>query len=167
MVQFSGTGIGQSVAVPKMKRNLLLIFFFILMLVPLAQAQWTQKELMLVTDHTFSDSAFQPRKPEYLFRHSSFLVKYNPVSLLFGGLLYFYQKAISPQISVDCPYEINCSNFGKKSIRRFGLVKGLALTADRLTRCTPYTMIDLRPIQFSRKNKIIDSLSAYQWHRNE
>ncbi len=130
-----------------------------------AWGQWHEKELLLIGRQSFADSAFQPRKPEFLFRNSSFIVKYNPASLFFGGLLFFYQKAISPQIFVDCPYEINCSNFGKRCIRHYGLFKGLALTADRLTRCTPYTRIDLKTIQLSKKNKIIDSLSFYQWRQ--
>lgn len=130
-------------------------------------AQWKEKELMLLQKQSFVSGEYEPRRPDFLFRHSPPLLKYNPVSLFFGGLLFFYQKAVSPQISVDCPYEINCSNFSKRSIRKYGLLKGLALTADRLTRCTPYTLIDLSPIQLSRKNKIIDSLGAYHFHAGE
>ncbi len=163
MVSVSSTGFGPGYSAPKMMRFSLLLFLLAVVLACPASAQWQESELMRISRQTFPDSAFKPRKPEYLFRKAGLLVKYNPASLFFGGLLYFYQKAISPQISVECPYEINCSNFSKRCIRHYGLFKGLALTADRLTRCTPYTRIDLNTIQLSRKNKIIDSLSYYQW----
>jgi putative component of membrane protein insertase Oxa1/YidC/SpoIIIJ protein YidD len=93
--------------------------------------------------------------------NKSFLIKYNPLSLTFGGLLFLYQKGISPQVSVNCPYEISCSNFSKQCIQQYGLIKGVALTADRLTRCTQFTLIDLKPIQFSKKNKIVDPIGQY------
>jgi putative component of membrane protein insertase Oxa1/YidC/SpoIIIJ protein YidD len=98
----------------------------------------------------------------YLFHGKrNVLVKYNPVSLFFGGLLFAYQKAISPQIAVSCPYEINCSNFSKRCIQKYGLLKGIALTADRLTRCTQYTLIDLKNVQLNKQKKIIDPVEQY------
>lgn len=131
------------------------------------QAQaWSSTELERLANETFIEKRFERRKPDYVFKNSGFLVKFNPLSLAFGGLLFTYQKAISPQISVDCPYEINCSNFSKHSLRKFGLLKGLALTADRLTRCTQYTLIDLLPSQVNKNYKIIDSLSSYSLHRH-
>lgn len=133
---------------------------------PLSAQSWSQAELELLEKESFAEKRFDRRKPDYVFKNAGFLVKYNPVSLAFGGLLYTYQKAISPQISVDCPYEINCSNFSKHALRKYGLMKGLALTADRLTRCTQYTLIDLLPSQVNKNYKIIDSLSTYSWHRH-
>ena len=120
-------------------------------------------EIALLKEQNFKEIKFDVRKPSYLFSNTNnLLVKYNPVSLTFGGLLYFYQKAISPQISVDCPYEINCSNFSKKCIQHFGLLKGVSLTADRLTRCSQFTLIDIKPIDFNNKNKIIDRIESYE-----
>ncbi|MFC2111155.1 membrane protein insertion efficiency factor YidD [Bacteroidota bacterium] len=69
------------------------------------------------------------------FKNNSFYIKYNPVSVVFTTLMFVYQKVISPQISADCMYEISCSNFGKLSIYEFGLVKGIFISSDRLTRC--------------------------------
>ncbi len=143
------------------------LIFFLLNVPGSVRAQWKETELHLLGRQSFPSSEFETRKPDFLFKNSPAVLKYNPVSLFFGGLLFFYQKTVSPQISVDCPYEINCSNFSKMSIRNYGILKGVALTADRLTRCTPYTLIDLRPIQLSRKNKIIDSLGTYHFHTSE
>ncbi len=120
-------------------------------------------EIALLKEQNFKENKFDVRKVSYLFSNTNnVLVKYNPVSLTFGGLLFFYQKAISPQISVDCPYEINCSNFSKRCIQHFGLLKGVSLTADRLTRCSQFTLIDIKPIDFNNKNKIIDRIESYE-----
>jgi putative component of membrane protein insertase Oxa1/YidC/SpoIIIJ protein YidD len=121
-------------------------------------------ELKLIQDQNFTKHEYDKRKVSYLFKENkNYLVKYNPVSLVFGGLLFLYQKGISPQISVNCPYEISCSNFSKKCIQHYGLLKGVALTADRLTRCTQFTLIDLKAIQFNKKNKIIDPIEQYSF----
>ena len=119
-------------------------------------------DLSLIKGQNFAKHEYDKRTVSYLFKDKkNILLKYNPVSLTFGGLLFLYQKGISPQISVNCPYEISCSNFGKQCIQHYGLLKGVALTADRLTRCTQFTLIDLKPIQFNKKNKIVDPIEQY------
>lgn len=122
----------------------------------------------LLKNQNFEEKQFAKRKVSFLFKEKkNVLVKYNPITLTFGSLLFFYQKVMSPQISVDCPYELSCSNFSKNCIYKYGLIKGIALTADRLTRCTQFTMIDLEPIQINNKGKIIDPIENYKlghWH---
>lgn len=95
-------------------------------------------------------------KASYLFAGKKKIVKYNPVSLLFGGLLFTYQAVISSQISADCPYEVSCSAFSKQSIQEFGLIKGLALSADRLTRCTKLSAKDIHPLRINKNGSLID-----------
>lgn len=130
-------------------------------------AQNLLDDLSLIKEQHFTKPEYDKRRVSYLFKgKKNILVKYNPVSLVFGGLLFLYQKGISPQISVNCPYEINCSNFSKQCIQHYGIVKGIALTADRLTRCTQFTLIDLKPIQFNRRNKIIDPIEQYAHKRH-
>lgn len=139
-------------------------FFLLLGFIFMASSGMAQKlsDANLIKQQNFTQKKYDKRKVTYLFKQNrNVFVKYNPVSLTFGGLLYFYQKAISPQISVDCPYEINCSNFGKQCIQHYGLLKGVALTADRLTRCTQFTLIDLHPIDFNKNSKIIDPIERY------
>lgn len=103
------------------------------------------------------------RKVSYLFEGKNAFVKYNPVSLVFGGMLYLYQKTISVQIGAACPYEVNCSNFSRHCIRRYGILKGIPLTADRLTRCTRLAGIDmLEGVDYnSRTHKIYDKPEDY------
>lgn len=139
-------------------------FFFLLSLLhpAAARAQQMLNSDSLLWTQDFKVHTYDSRKPSFLFAgHKNVVLKYNPVSLVFGGLLYFYQKAISPQISAQCPYEINCSSFSKQCIQHYGLLKGISLTADRLTRCTQYTVIDLLPSQLNGAKKIIDPVEQY------
>jgi putative component of membrane protein insertase Oxa1/YidC/SpoIIIJ protein YidD len=146
----------------------LLLLFSLLILDNECQGQNEIDEIQLLKDQNFVEKKFDRRKVTYLFASNrNVLVKYNPISLTFGGLLFFYQKAISPQISVDCPYEINCSNFSKRCIQHFGLLKGISLTADRLTRCSQFTLIDLKQIDFSSKKKIIDPIEIYETRKSK
>ncbi len=128
-----------------------------------ASAQTTAREDSLLLSVDFTDNSWDARHPRFLFADKGFLVRYNPVSLVFGGMLYLYQKAISPQLQSSCPYERSCSAFSMASIEEFGLIKGVALTADRLGRCTQFTMVDLRPSQFNQDTKsIIDEPVKYR-----
>lgn len=127
-----------------------------------ALAQNGINDKALLQGQSFTEKKYDARKPVFLFKHSrNLLVKYNPATLTFGGLLFFYQKTISPQIGASCPYVISCSNFSKQCIQHYGLLKGMALTADRLTRCTQFTLIDLRPFQLTKDKKIIDPVEQY------
>ena len=101
------------------------------------------------------------KKPQFLFIPNKKIIKYNPISLTLGGLMYFYQRVISPQITADCPYEISCSNYSKAVITRYGLIKGIALTSYRLMRCTPLGAKDIHPLYFNSAGKIIDNPEQY------
>ncbi len=84
----------------------------------------------------------------------------NPAKLL----LTFYQKVASPQLSANCIFEVSCSRFSRELIAEFGLVKGVALTADRLARCNKHThraAPKVRKIQTPRGIKIIDKPLYY------
>lgn len=123
----------------------------------------SDKDLILHKDSNCFEN-YQVREVSYLFKDKKFIVKYNPISVFFGGLLLIYQKYISIQIAANCPYEISCSNFAKQCIQRYGLLYGIPLSADRLTRCTRLASFDLiRGVEYnSRTNKIYDNPSFYQ-----
>lgn len=59
----------------------------------------------------------------------------NEPSLLMLGGIRFYQLFISSQDMPVCNFIPTCSNFSFQAIRRFGPIKGLLLTSDRLQRC--------------------------------
>ena len=128
--------------------------------VSIAQKQKTNSELIL--NQNFAQVKFETKKKVsfLLSRKKNPLVRYNPVSLTFGGLLFVYQKLLSPQISNNCPYNPSCSGFSKNSILRYGLIKGIALSADRLTRCNNIAAHDISFLDF-KNGKIDDSPEKY------
>ncbi len=142
-------------------RKLIFIFFLCCSVVEIFSQQ-NDKNLILGND--FPKAEFEnKRKVEYLFKGRNWLVKYNPVSLFFGGSMLLYQSTISVQIAANCPYEVSCSAFSKASINKFGIFKGIALTADRLTRCTRLAAIDLDEATDlnNKTHKIIDDPKNY------
>lgn len=68
------------------------------------------------------------------------VVRFNPqetseLKLVATGLIRFYQKFISSQDVPACGFHPSCSRFGMACIQKYGMVRGLLLTADRLIRC--------------------------------
>jgi len=105
----------------------------------------------------FTDTTYKKKnKATYVFKNNNAFVKYNPLSLAFGGALLFYQSVISKQIMMGCAFNPSCSNFSKQSIKMYGVVKGVALSTDRLTRCTKLSSIDFHPILFDDNGKVND-----------
>ena len=50
-------------------------------------------------------------------------------------LIEFYQDVISPVLGARCPMHPSCSEYSRLCLQRHGLLKGIALSADRLLRC--------------------------------
>jgi len=89
---------------------------------------------------------------------TSHKVLHFPTRILFG----FYRNTLSEQISADCAYDLSCSRFSIQAIRRFGILKGGLLTADRLTRCGSFAAKNAVPIFYNaRTGKVIDDSSMY------
>ncbi|MBN1210937.1 MAG: membrane protein insertion efficiency factor YidD [candidate division Zixibacteria bacterium] len=59
----------------------------------------------------------------------------SELSLLGGGIIKIYQTVVSSQDIEACNFEPSCSRFAAEAIRRGGFIKGVLLTADRLSRC--------------------------------
>ena len=59
----------------------------------------------------------------------------SELKLAATGLIRLYQKFISSQDGPSCNFEPTCSRFGMACIQKYGMVRGLLLTADRLLRC--------------------------------
>ena len=140
------------------------LLFFILVGISSSLFSQNKTDTDLIFEKTTYVPAFETkRQVTYLFAGKNAFVKYNPVSLVFGGLLLVYQKTISVQIGAACPYEVNCSNFSKQCIQKYGILKGIPLTADRLTRCTKLAGIDMiEGVDFnSRTHKIYDHPNDY------
>lgn len=88
---------------------------------------------------------------------------HNPLSLLYGGLLFVYQNTISQHFSADCLYSPSCSEFSKQAVKEYGLVKGGLLSFDRLSRCTRLSAVDIHPSVLDPKtHRASDSISKYK-----
>ncbi len=97
-------------------------------------------DLELILSTQYNDNQYSERKVEYgLGKDKQTL---NPIYHLFSSSMFLYQKYISPILSRECPYSPSCSMYSKELIKRFGIVKGVICTADRLTRCTQISISD-------------------------
>ncbi|MFA9486851.1 membrane protein insertion efficiency factor YidD [Moraxella haemolytica] len=67
------------------------------------------------------------------------------------GLIWFYQKAISPLMSARCRYYPSCSHYGRWAILWHGTWAGLPLVAKRILSCHPLggSGIDFVPVPMS------------------
>jgi putative component of membrane protein insertase Oxa1/YidC/SpoIIIJ protein YidD len=140
-------------------KTLLIIYFSFIFFNFINAQQITDWDLM--KGHKITSTEIQS-SAKYLFHNKNVFVKYNPISIFLGGALYVYQRAISPQISAGCAYEISCSNFSKQCISQYGFLKGIALSTDRLTRCNKIASADFHPLLFNFQNKVIDNPRMYK-----
>ena len=127
------------------------------------QAQVIKTDSTLLAQQNFCQENFvTKRKVTFLLsERKNPIIRYNPVSLTFSGLLFVYQKFLSPQISANCPYNPSCSSFSKNAILRFGFIKGIALSADRLMRCNSIAAKDLSILDI-KNGKIDDAPEKYR-----
>ena len=118
-------------------------------------------DLDLMKGHNIASADVQ-LSAKYIFHDKNLFIKYNPISIFFGGALFIYQRFISPQISAGCAYEISCSNFSKQCISHYGFLKGIALSTDRLSRCNKIASADFHPLLINFQNKVIDNPEMYK-----
>lgn len=72
-------------------------------------------------------------------------------------LLSLYQGHISAIIAADCLYVPSCSRYSRQAINNYGLVKGVLLTADRLTRCAAFCGKDIPDRNFNEDGLATDN----------
>jgi len=56
--------------------------------------------------------------------------------VIYGIVL--YQKYLSPFTGRSCRFYPSCSHYSVASLKKYGLVKGLRLTAVRIAKCHPF-----------------------------
>jgi len=62
------------------------------------------------------------------------------------GLIWVYQKTVSPMLGDVCRYYPSCSKYGFAAIGVHGAIKGTLLTVRRISRCTPFHSGGLDPV---------------------
>lgn len=76
-------------------------------------------------------------RPATVVRRSGRTVVRVPAYILMG-LIWVYQRTLSPMLGDVCRYYPSCSHYGYEAISVHGAAKGTLLTARRLARCTPF-----------------------------
>ena len=61
----------------------------------------------------------------------------NIPCLIIIFLIHFYRSVISPQFPGCCRFRPTCSEYALQALKKYGLIKGGALTLKRLARCRP------------------------------
>ncbi len=103
----------------------------------------------------------QISKRNFIAKDSTKWKNFIPTRYVFGALLYCYQNIISEQISANCAYELSCSEFSKKSISKFGILKGILLTSHRLIQCNESAIIDFPDYKKNQQFKISHDFEDY------
>ena len=144
-----------------LKNSIILIFI----IQSTAFNSFSQKsDVELINDIDFFDHHFDKRNVKFMLSGSKNpIIKYNPVSLSVGSMLYFYQGLISVQFSTNCMFNPSCSEFGVQVIKRYGIFKGIPLAADRLMRCNKLGAVDVHPLKIDLHNhKVIEDIDDYK-----
>lgn len=90
-------------------------------------------DFALLRNAQFTNQQYAPHHVSYGF--GSACRSLNPFYHLLAASMYAYQSTISPFIAHHCAYSPSCLTYSKELIEEYGLLKGVLLTADRLTRC--------------------------------
>ncbi len=138
----------------KLLNKIRFILFVIVLIVSYpVKAQSLKNDFEKIAISNFSNNSFHDHQPSFLLPNSKYLViKYNPLSLFLGSLMYVYQSYFSKQFSAGCLFNPSCSNMSKQFISEFGLIKGFFLSADRLTRCNRIAATGVHPIRINQND---------------
>jgi uncharacterized protein len=68
------------------------------------------------------------------------LLRWPPLAAtaLLIGSIRLYQVTLSPLLGPACRFEPSCSRYMVESLKKYGLVKGLARGLRRVSRCHPW-----------------------------
>ncbi len=147
-------------------RNKFLQSLFYCLITVIGTAQNMEFDLQLISEKqtvTEKDFSYYKRAGNdktVIKNHShSFFSKINPVNNILKVTMLLYQNVISPQLSKSCAYQITCSNYSKQAIAKYGIIKGVFLSADRLMRCNRISVLDVNTLCIDEvTGTIIDTL---------
>jgi putative membrane protein insertion efficiency factor len=64
----------------------------------------------------------------------------TPTRRVFLSAITFFQKNLSPLDGPRCVFYPTCSHYAHLAIEHYGVLKGIAMSGDRLIRCNPSAM---------------------------
>lgn len=74
-------------------------------------------------------------KPDEQTISYNILNETSEIKMLGKSLIWLYWVFISSQDKPSCIFSLSCSRFAFLSIEKYGIIYGILMTADRLTRC--------------------------------
>ena len=83
-----------------------------------------------------------------------FKVIFAPFRYLCYGLIYTYKYTISKLMPDTCIYSPTCSTYTLIAIKRFGVIRGIAMGIKRIFRCTPRHEGGTDPVPDNIRDKI-------------
>ncbi len=71
----------------------------------------------------------------------------TPIVVQIASLpIHFYRYVISPITPASCRHYPTCSEYSLQALKRFGLIRGGALAANRIARCQPWGTSGYDPV---------------------
>lgn len=149
------------------RKLFIILLFWVTNLSLFGQSFENDMKIINLTD--FNIDKFQTQNHVFLLPNTNAaIIKYNPASLFLGSLMYVYQSYFSNQIFADCLFKPSCSNMSKQFIKEFGIIKGVFLTADRLTRCNRIAATDVHKSRIDEiDHKIHEDVSMFRFKTNK
>ena len=142
-------------------KNVICFFLLALTLPVFAQQPDDLNRIRLKQSIADTKASTLNNKQAIQLHNQSKLSRLNPVSLSLRGAMLFYQNIESPQFQSSCLYERSCSNFSKEAIHRFGFIKGVFLSADRLMRCNHVCENEISYLEDLGNGKYSDEPAKY------
>jgi putative component of membrane protein insertase Oxa1/YidC/SpoIIIJ protein YidD len=150
------------------RQALFLLLFFCTLLQYRVSAQHNTTDLALLEAHqpglaaTYNGRTDTVNSREKMvYDNQKTIAKINPLRWLATGSMYFYQQLLSPQLNAGCLYQRTCSNYSKAAIKQYGIIRGVLLTADRLSRCTSGVLPEIVSYRYDAHGHIIDEPQHY------
>jgi hypothetical protein len=78
----------------------------------------------------------------------------HPLRKVLTGLIYVYQKAISPWFPAKCRYYPSCSEYAVEAIESHGSLKGAWLSIKRILKCHPFSEGGFDPVPNPTNNQL-------------
>lgn len=122
-----------------MKKSLFLLIFLLVSAGAMAQ---TVSDMRLIRESSFEDHLFEEHVPDSL------------------GTAGRAAVLINRQLTGECWFEPECYIFVKQAIKEFGVIPGLIITTDRLTRCSRVGTASGH--HFSEDGRIHEGVEAYR-----
>jgi len=92
----------------------------------------------------------------------------SPIIIQIASLpIHFYRYVISPITPASCRHYPTCSEYSLQALKQFGLIKGGALAANRISRCHPWGTSGYDPVpkiivHVFLKSKLKENINQYE-----